>query len=126
MILLQRENKKGEKGLMKKLYVGNLPFDANEESLKTLFGECGSVASAKVITDMMTGKSRGFAFVEMTSDDEATNAIAKFNGYKIGEREIVVNEARPRKERSGGGGRGGSGGGWKRDSYDRGGMGRRY
>lgn len=101
---------------MKKLYVGNLPYDTTEESLKTLFSGSGSVTSSKIIMDMVTGKSRGFAFVEMENDEEATNAIAKFNGHKLGEREIVVNEARPRKERGAGGGGGGrSGGGWKRD-----------
>ena len=97
----------------KRLYVGNLPFDLSEDQLHELFSVHGQVASTKLITDFNTGRSRGFGFVEMRTEEEAQVAIDKMNKAKVGEREIVVNEARPRPERttSGGGGRGGRGGG---------------
>lgn len=95
----------------KRLYVGNLPFDTSEDQLHELFSAHGQVVSAKVITDMETGRSRGFAFVEMSTEDEAKKAIDTMNKAKVGERELTVNEARPRPERSGGGNRGGFGGG---------------
>jgi len=94
----------------KRLYVGNLPFDTSEDQLHELFSAHGQVVSAKLITDMETGRSRGFAFVEMSSEDEAKKAIDNMNKAKVGERELTVNEARPRPEKSGGN-RGGSGGG---------------
>jgi len=100
--------------MAKRLYVGNLPFDVSEDQLHELFSAHGQVASTKLITDFNTGRSRGFGFVEMGSDDEAKAAIDKMNKVKVGERELVVNEARPRPERTGGstgGGRGGFGGG---------------
>ena len=99
--------------MAKRLYVGNLPFDVSEDQLHELFSAHGQVASTKLITDFNTGRSRGFGFVEMSSDDEAKNAVEKMNKTKVGDRELVVNEARPRPERSGsnGGGRGGFGGG---------------
>ncbi len=101
--------------MSKRLYVGNLPFDISEDQLHELFSVHGQVSSAKLITDFNTGRSRGFGFVEMNSDDEAKAAIEKMNKSKVGERELVVNEARPRPERTGagagGGGRGGFGGG---------------
>src|SRR5216684_41664 len=98
----------------KRLYVGNLPFDLSEDQLHELFSVHGQVASTKLITDFNTGRSRGFGFVEMNTDEEAKAAIDKMNKSKVGDRELVVNEARPRPERTGGsngGGRGGFGGG---------------
>jgi cold-inducible RNA-binding protein len=99
----------------KRLYVGNLPFDTSEDELHQLFAAHGQIVSAKLITDMETGRSRGFGFVEMSTEDEAKAAIEKMNKSKVGDRELTVNEARPRPERSGnrggfGGGRGGYGG----------------
>ena len=101
----------------KRLYVGNLPFDTSEDDLHQLFSAHGQIVSAKLITDMETGRSRGFGFVEMSTEEEAKAAIEKMNKAKVGDRELTVNEARPRPERSGGsrggygGGRGGFGGG---------------
>jgi cold-inducible RNA-binding protein len=97
----------------KRLYVGNLPFDTSEDDLHQLFSAHGQIVSAKLITDMETGRSRGFGFVEMSTEDEAKAAIEKMNKAKVGDRELTVNEARPRPERtgSGGGSRGGFGGG---------------
>lgn len=99
----------------KKLYVGNLPYSTTEESLSEMFSECGSVESAKIIMDRDSGRSKGFAFVEMTSDDEAQKAISKFNGQDMGGRALTVNEAKPmapRDNRGGGGGGRGGGGRW--------------
>ncbi|TDJ05130.1 MAG: RNA-binding protein [Deltaproteobacteria bacterium] len=93
-----------------KLYVGNLPFSATEDLLRDMFGECGTVESAKVITDRDTGRSKGFGFVEMGSDDEAQTAIEKFDGQDCDGRAMRVNEAKPMEPRSGGN-RGGFGGG---------------
>jgi cold-inducible RNA-binding protein len=101
----------------KRLYVGNLPFDTTEDDLHQLFSAHGQIVSAKLITDMETGRLRGFGFVEMSSEDEAKAAIDKMNKAKVGDRELTVNEARPRPEKTGGsrggfgGGRGGFGGG---------------
>ena len=95
----------------KKLYVGNLPYTATEQALTDSFSECGTVTSVKIITDRETGRSKGFGFVEMDSDDEANSAIEKMNGFSMGGREINVSEARPQAPREGGGGRGGFGGG---------------
>src|SRR2546426_11021218 len=97
----------------KRLYVGNLPFDLSEDQLHELFSAHGQVASTKLITDFNTGRSRGFGFVEMRTEEEAQTAIDKMNKAKVGEREIVVNEARPRPEKAGfgGGSRGGNRGG---------------
>ncbi|OGY26799.1 MAG: hypothetical protein A2Z11_02420 [Candidatus Woykebacteria bacterium RBG_16_43_9] len=83
----------------KKLFVGGLPFTTTNEELEKLFKDAGTVESANVITDRMTGRSRGFGFVEMASDEEAAKAIEKLNGNKIGDRDIVVAEARPREDR---------------------------
>ncbi|HUF03154.1 MAG TPA: RNA-binding protein [Aridibacter sp.] len=94
-----------------KLYVGNLSFDTSDHDLEELFSSAGTVESANVITDRDTGRSRGFGFVEMSSTEEANNAIAEFNGKEVGGRDIVVNEAKPRVDRGGGGGGGGYGGG---------------
>jgi RNA recognition motif-containing protein len=95
----------------KKLYVGNLPFTATEQILADTFAECGTVESAKIITDRDTGRSKGFGFVEMSSDAEAQDAISKFNGADWGGRPMTVNEAKPQAPREGGGGRGFGGGG---------------
>ncbi|RLA63835.1 MAG: RNA-binding protein [Epsilonproteobacteria bacterium] len=94
----------------RKLYVGNLPFSATEDQLKDMFGEVGTVESAKLITDRDTGRSKGFGFVEMSSDDEAQGAIEKFDGQDCDGRAMRVNEAKPMEPRSGGFGGGGGGG----------------
>jgi cold-inducible RNA-binding protein len=123
-----------------KLYVGNLPYNITEQELQALFGESGSVASVAIIKDRHSGQSKGFGFVEMSSQVEAEDAIQRFNGYDLGGRQLKVSIARPREEkgpRRGGGqnqGRGGfdqrrggrqggdrrrsSGGGRERDHYD--------
>ncbi len=101
-----------------KLYVGNLSFDTTTEDLEKMFGEIGTVESTNIIEDRETGRSRGFAFVEMSSKEEAQNAISSLNGKEIDGRELTVNEAKPRENRAGsgggGGGRGGYGGGGNR------------
>ena len=98
---------------MKNIYVGNLSFNATEEEVRGLFEAYGAVERVNVVRDRDTGQSRGFAFVEMTSDEEAEKAIAGVNGTNFGGRTLNVNEARPKPERGGGhgGGRGGRGGG---------------
>jgi len=94
-----------------KLYVGNLAFQTTSEELQALFAQAGTVESASVVEDRMTGRSRGFAFVEMATPEEATAAIDQFNGKEVGGRALKVNEAKPRENRNGGGGgRGGFGG----------------
>jgi RNA recognition motif-containing protein len=95
----------------KKLYVGNLPYSANDQTLQDFFSQCGTVESAKVITDRDSGRSKGFGFVEMSSEQEATEAINKFNGQDMDGRAISVSEARPPERREGGGGGRGFGGG---------------
>jgi RNA recognition motif-containing protein len=124
----------------KRLYVGNLSYDVDSSSLEQLFSAHGTVQSAEVVSDRMTGRSKGFGFVEMGSEDEAQAAIAALNGQEHMGRALTVNEAKPREERSGGGGggrggygggggggRGGyGGGGGGRDRGDRGGRGDRY
>jgi RNA recognition motif-containing protein len=87
-----------------KLYVGGLPYTVAEDQLQALFSEHGTVESAKVISDRMTGRSRGFGFVEMSSQEEAEEAIDKLNGTALEGRTLTVNEAKPREPRSGGGG----------------------
>ena len=95
-----------------KLYVGNLPFNTTENELQELFSQAGAVQEVTLMQDRFTGKSRGFAFVTMSSEEEAQNAISKLNGHSIEGRSLTVNEARPREARPpGGGGRGGYGGG---------------
>jgi len=96
-----------------KLYVGNLPYSARSEGLQELFSQAGTVASANVITDRESGRSKGFGFVEMGSPEEAEKAIQMFNGYSFEGRDLRVNIARPREERPRGG-RGRSGGGGQR------------
>ena len=94
-----------------KLYVGNLTFQTTSQELQNLFAQAGTVQSASVMEDRETGRSRGFAFVEMSSKEEAAAAIAQFNGKDLGGRALKVNEAKPRENRSGGGGFGGNRGG---------------
>ncbi len=91
----------------KKLYVGNLPFSATDQILMDTFSEVGHVDSAKIIMDRETGRSKGFGFVEMSSDAEATAAIDRFNGADYDGRPMTVNEAKPMAPREGGGGGGG-------------------
>src|SRR5438132_14421370 len=94
-----------------KLYIGNLAFQTTSQELQELFAQAGTVESASVVEDRMTGRSRGFAFVEMSTKEEATAAIDQFNGKELGGRALKVNEAKPRENRAGGGGRGFGGGG---------------
>ncbi len=95
----------------RKLYVGNLPYSATEQSLREAFSASGTVDSVSVITDRDTGQSKGFAFVEMASDQEAQAATQAMNGQSLDGRQIKVNEAKPRESRGGGGGGGYGGGG---------------
>jgi RNA recognition motif-containing protein len=95
----------------KKLYVGNLNYDVDSSALEGFFKPHGTVESAEIIADRDTGRSKGFGFVEMSSDSEAQAAIAALNGQDCGGRALTVNEAKPRENRSGGFGGGGSGGG---------------
>lgn len=94
-----------------KIYVGGLPYSTTDQQLQELFSPHGSVASAKVITDKFTGQSRGFGFVEMSSGEEASKAIAALNGTQMDGRTLTVNEAKPQEPRFGGGERGGRSGG---------------
>lgn len=112
-----------------KLYVGNLPFASTAQDLEALFGQVGTVSVVEIIFDKFTGRSRGFAFVTMTSGEEAEKAVEKFHGFQMEGRALAVNIARPREERPprsggfggdggerrgfGGGGRGGGGGGYR-------------
>jgi len=125
---------------VKKLYIGNLPFSATEDQLQEWFSQVGvSPSGVNLIRDRFTGQSRGFAFVEVTNDEDADRAINSLNGQNFGGRNLVVNEARPQAERSGGGGRGygggrggggggrgGHGGGRGGDRGDRGDRGNRW
>ena len=94
----------------RRLYVGNLPYTTGEAELQELFAKAGTVESVRVMRDAATGRARGFAFVEMATDEEAKKAAADFNQYQMGGRALTVNEARPKPEFSGGGGGGGFGG----------------
>ncbi len=85
--------------MAKNLFVGGIPYSVRDAQLEDLFKQAGTVVSAKIITDKMTGQSKGFGFVEMESDEEAQKAIDMFNNYELDGRKIVVNEARPREER---------------------------
>lgn len=87
--------------MSQKLYIGNLPFSASEEEVRTLFSEAGTVESVRIITDAYSGRSRGFGFVEMASREEGAKAISLFNGKVFMERSLVVNEAKPQKRREG-------------------------
>ena len=103
--------------MAKKLYVGGLPFSTTNDELRDAFAQAGTVATATVVIDKMSGRSRGFGFVEFENDEEAEKAIAMLNGKDFGGRSLTVNEARPmeanrpRRDRDGGGGGGGFGGG---------------
>ena len=111
---------------MKNIFVGNLSFNTNEDELRQLFEPHGQVDRVSIMTDRDTGRSRGFGFVEMASNEDGEKAIAALNGSQVGGRTLNVNEARPKTERSGGGGGGGGyggGGGGGRDRGDRGGRG---
>ena len=108
----------------KKLYVGNLPYGATEQAISDAFAQCGTVESVKIITDRETGRSKGFGFVEMATDAEAAEAIAKFHGADYDGRAMTVNEAKPMVPREGGAGRGfGGGGGGGRGGFGGGGRG---
>ncbi len=112
----------------KKLYVGNLSYDVDSSELEQLFGAHGTVQSAEIISDRMTGRSKGFGFVEMGSEEEAQAAIAALNGQEHQGRALTVNEAKPREDRPRGGGGGGGGyggGGGGRGGYGGGGGGGR-
>jgi RNA recognition motif-containing protein len=106
-----------------KLYVGNLAYSTTEDELRTLFAQAGTVVSVAVIKDRDTGNSKGFAFVEMASQADAQKAISMFNSYRLNDRTLTVNPARPREERSGGGGGGFGGGGRGGGGYGGGGGG---
>jgi RNA recognition motif-containing protein len=106
-----------------KLYVGNLSYDTTSEDLARMFAPSGTVESAAVITDRDTGRSKGFGFVEMASRQEGEDAIEALNGTEVNGRNLTVNEARPREERSGGGGGGYGGGGGSRGGGGGGGRG---
>src|SRR2546423_2550234 len=94
----------------KRLYVGNLSYEVDSSALQEMFAAHGTVNSAEVISDRMTGRSKGFGFVEMSTDEEAQAAITALNGQENGGRTLTLNEAKPRGERAGGGGGGGRGG----------------
>jgi RNA recognition motif-containing protein len=105
----------------RRLYVGNLPYSTGEAELQELFSKAGTVESVRVMRDAATGRARGFAFVEMATDDEAQKAASEFNQFQMGGRSLTVNEARPKPEGGFGGGggysgnRGGGGGGGRRE-----------
>ena len=111
--------------MAKKLYVGGLSYDTTENTLRDTFAQAGAVQSAVIIMDRMSGRSKGFGFVEMASDEDAAKAIEMFNGKELDGRSLTVNEARPQESRPrqgggfnrGGGGRGFGGGGGRRDSW---------
>ncbi len=105
-----------------KLYVGNLSFNTSSQDLETMFAEAGTVQSANVVEDRDTGRSRGFGFVEMSSNEEALAEITAFDGKEFDGRSLKVNEAKPRENRNGGGGGGGGG----RGGYGGGGGGGGY
>jgi RNA recognition motif-containing protein len=86
----------------RKLYVGNLPYSATEQTLRETFGRCGTIDSVTMVTDRHTGQSKGFGFVEMSSNSEAQRAIQELNGSTLGDRQIKVNEAKPKAPRGGG------------------------
>lgn len=93
--------------MSRKLFVGNLPYETAENDLEALFGQAGTVESVTVMRDRMTGRARGFAFVEMASEDDAHKAITQLNGHQLGGRALTVNEARPQAARPSGGYEGG-------------------
>ncbi|HET9264551.1 MAG TPA: RNA-binding protein [Vicinamibacterales bacterium] len=89
--------------MARKLYVGNLPYETGEQDLQELFASVGTVETVNVIRDMATGRARGFAFVEMATDEDAQKAVSTLNDYQYGGRNLTVNEARPKPQGSGGG-----------------------
>lgn len=103
--------------MVKKLFVGNLPYDVTSAQLEELFSQAGKVQSVNIITDRYTGQGKGFCFVEMSTEEETQEAIKKFNGYSLNDRAIVVNEARPQENKFGGGGNRGGYGGGNRGGY---------
>lgn len=105
--------------MAKKLFVGSLAYSVTDSQLKELFSQVGTVESATIIIDRETGQSKGFGFVEMSTEAEATEAVSKFNGYTLEGRGIVVNEARPQAPRSSFGNSRGFGGGWGGGRTDR-------
>ena len=107
--------------MSRKLYVGNIPYETNENDLQALFAEAGAVESVNVVRDRETGRARGFAFVEMATDQDAQAAVTQLNDRAFGGRRLTVNEARPQTPRAGGGG----GGGYGRGNGGGGGGGRR-
>lgn len=109
--------------MSKKIFVGGLAFSTNEDELRNLFEPFGQIETVQIVTDRYTQKSRGFGFVEMTSDDEAAKAIESLNGTELAGRALTVNEARPpqRREGGGGGGRGGGFGGGRGGGFGGGG-----
>jgi RNA recognition motif-containing protein len=109
-----------------KLYVGNLSYSTTEDDLRTLFTQAGTVSSVALIKDRDSGQSKGFAFVEMSTQVEAEKAISTFNGYQMGDRELKVSLARPREERPGGGGFGNRGGNNRGGHRPQRGGGKRY
>jgi RNA recognition motif-containing protein len=108
--MIRRPRAQQEQGdsMGRRLYVGNLPYSATEDQLTELFGRAGKVDNVRVMRDMATGRARGFAFVEMATDEDAEKSISQFHEYQMDGRALVVNEARPKPE--GGGGFGGGGG----------------
>ena len=100
-----------------KLYVGNLSYTTSEDELRDAFAEYGEVASAKVITDRETGRSKGFGFIEFTDDEAAKRAMSSMNGAQLGGRALTVNEARPQAERPHGGSGGGDRPGYRGNRY---------
>jgi RNA recognition motif-containing protein len=109
--------------MSKKLYVGNLSYNTTETQVRDLFSGAGEVTSVNLITDRETGRAKGFGFVEMNDDAQADEAVRRFNGYSLDNRNLTVNEARPREERSGGRSGGGYGGGSYGGGNSRGGNG---
>jgi len=97
--------------MAKKLYVGNISYQTTEDDLNTLFSQAGNIESVKIINDQYSGRSKGFGFVEFSTQEEADKAVSMFNGYTLGERKLIVNEARPQAPKRSGGGFGGGGGG---------------
>ncbi len=112
--------------MAKKLYVGNLAYNLTEEQIREFFSQAGKVETVSLITDKYSGRAKGFGFVEMATDEEATKAIEQLNGQTLAERQIVVNEARPPQKREGGYSSGGGGGGYRGGSGGGGGRRDRY
>lgn len=119
--LLALQNSSMQGASVKNIFVGNLSFNTSEDEIRQLFETYGQVDRVSIMTDRDTGRSRGFGFVEMTSNEDGDKAITALNGSQVGGRTINVNEARPKTERGSGGG--GGGGGYGRDRGDRGGRG---